>query len=90
MPKALVVGGTIVAGALATTNVYPIVAFIGCMTVVTIIALFRARRDDVPKIFESWSRAFGFARTPASYPPSDGTIDPPPPGARPKTPEDAS
>lgn len=51
------VGGTLVA-----TNTTPVVVFMSCVTIVTITALFRAKRDDVPRVFGAWSTAFGLRR----------------------------
>lgn len=49
-------------GTLAAIETTPVVVFMACVTVVTIIALFRAKQDDVPKIFVAWSAAFGLRR----------------------------
>ncbi|MFI6960009.1 hypothetical protein ACIBJI_41905 [Nocardia sp. NPDC050408] len=44
----------------AAAGVFPATVFLGVVTVVTVIALCRADRGDVPKIFASFTSAFGF------------------------------
>ncbi|WP_181724197.1 hypothetical protein [Nocardia gipuzkoensis] len=72
--KVLVVGGGSAAGVgvIAWINVWTAIAVVVCAGVVTVIALCRARRDDVPQVFEAWAAAFGF-RTDTT-PPSDRAI----------------
>lgn len=38
----------------------PAAIFLGMVVVVTVIALVRANRDDVPRIFAAFASAFGF------------------------------
>lgn len=54
--------------ALAVGSAAPAVSwplyFFGAFTVVTVVALCRAKRDDVPKIFAAFASAFGFRGLP--------------------------
>jgi hypothetical protein len=34
--------------------------FFGVIAIVTLVALCRAKREDIPRIFESFAAAFGF------------------------------
>ncbi len=44
----------------AAMGVWPVVVFLGVVVVVTVIALVRANRDDVPRVFAAFASAFGF------------------------------
>ncbi|MEV6429329.1 hypothetical protein [Nocardia sp. NPDC051463] len=44
----------------AAAGVFPATVFLGAVTLVTVIALCRADHNDVPKIFDSFTSAFGF------------------------------
>ncbi|MFB7875691.1 hypothetical protein ACFC06_10590 [Nocardia sp. NPDC056064] len=57
----VVAGGTaVVTGVILSTQWWAAAAYFSAVTVVTILALCRANRDDVPWIFEAWVAGFGF------------------------------
>ncbi|MEU2043802.1 hypothetical protein [Nocardia niwae] len=47
-------------GPVAAASVWPTVVFLGVIAIVTLVALCRAKREDIPRIFESFAAAFGF------------------------------
>ena len=51
------------AGPVAPEAAWPLY-FFGAFTVVAVVALCRAKRDDVPKIFAAFAAALGFRRLP--------------------------
>ncbi|MGF6883470.1 hypothetical protein ABIA39_004870 [Nocardia sp. GAS34] len=53
------------AGPIAPEAAWPLY-FFGAFTVVAVVALCRAKRDDVPKIFAAFAAALGFRRLPRS------------------------
>ncbi|MFD4358046.1 hypothetical protein ACFWPX_36275 [Nocardia sp. NPDC058518] len=51
-----------VVGEAAAVGVWPVVLLLGAIVLVTVIALVRANRDDVPRVFESFAGSFGFRK----------------------------
>ncbi|MEV0544384.1 hypothetical protein [Nocardia salmonicida] len=51
-----------VVGEAASLGVWPVVLLLGAIVLVTVIALVRANRDDVPRVFESFAGSFGFRK----------------------------
>ncbi|WP_280489950.1 hypothetical protein [Nocardia carnea] len=47
-------------GLSATTGMWPVIVFFGVIALVTMVALCRAKREDIPRVFESFAAAFGF------------------------------
>ncbi|WP_280338633.1 hypothetical protein [Nocardia neocaledoniensis] len=54
-----------VVGESTALAVWPVTAFLGVVFVVTVIALVRAERNDVPRIFAAFVGGFGFRTGPA-------------------------
>ncbi|MFJ9371329.1 hypothetical protein ACIRRA_43965 [Nocardia sp. NPDC101769] len=46
----------------AAVGVWPLAVLAIAVTLVTVIALCRAERDDIPTVFESFAAAFGIHR----------------------------
>lgn len=58
----------------AAASSWPALLFLSTVVLVTVIALIRADRDDVPKVFELFAGAFGF-RKPTTDRPTDSGLD---------------
>lgn len=54
-----------VVGESTALAVWPVAAFLGVVFVVTVIALVRAERNDVPRVFAAFVGGFGFRAGPA-------------------------
>ncbi len=49
----------IVLSSLVPLGIWPLLSVILAVTSVTLVALFRARREDIPAVFASFTRGFG-------------------------------
>lgn len=49
-------------GVSATAGIWHVLVFFGVIASVTLVALCRAKREDIPRIFESFAAAFGFRK----------------------------
>lgn len=53
----------IVLSSLVPLGVWPLLSLILAVTSVTLVALFRAKREDIPGVFASFTRGFGLHRS---------------------------
>ncbi|WP_147139602.1 hypothetical protein [Nocardia ninae] len=57
---------------LASAGVSPLLALAVSVTVVTIVALCRTKKEDIPRVFEAFASAFGIHRHPDCSGPERG------------------